>query len=192
LNEFVDECRREWKRLGVPPAIAEEMATDVAADLEEAEAEGVDAEQVLGRHALDPRGLALAWAAERGVIPGPGNQNRRTRRLLLLAAIAALALVAVLGAVLVIHESPTTSDNILVSPDGRLALRSPLPVRIRALPGGNHVWITKAASAEMDGSDSGTRTGGLVLLIAGLAGVVVLTTFASWTPRRPSALRARS
>jgi len=40
VNEFVEECRREWRRLGVPDPIANEMAADLTADIEEAEAEG--------------------------------------------------------------------------------------------------------------------------------------------------------
>jgi hypothetical protein len=68
VNELVEECRREWKRLRVPDQIADEMAADLAADLEEAEAEGGSAEDVLGSAARDPRSLAAAWAAERGVV----------------------------------------------------------------------------------------------------------------------------
>ena len=40
MNEFVEECRREWRRLGVPDPIANEMAADLTADIEEAESEG--------------------------------------------------------------------------------------------------------------------------------------------------------
>ena len=43
MNRSFDECRREWKRLRVPDAIANEMAADLAADLAEAEAEGASA-----------------------------------------------------------------------------------------------------------------------------------------------------
>jgi hypothetical protein len=46
MNEFVEECRREWKRLGVADPIAMEMALDLTADIEEAEAEGGSAEDV--------------------------------------------------------------------------------------------------------------------------------------------------
>ena len=31
MNEFIEECRREWRRLGVPDPIANEMAADLAA-----------------------------------------------------------------------------------------------------------------------------------------------------------------
>ena len=33
MSQFVEECRREWKRLGVPDPVANEMAADLAADL---------------------------------------------------------------------------------------------------------------------------------------------------------------
>ena len=34
MSEFVDECRREWHRLGVPDPVANEMAADLTADLD--------------------------------------------------------------------------------------------------------------------------------------------------------------
>ena len=67
MNEFVEECRQEWKRLHVPDPIANEMAADLEADLKEAEAEGASPEEVLGSGAFDPRSFAASWAAERGV-----------------------------------------------------------------------------------------------------------------------------
>ena len=67
MSEFVEECRREWKRLGVPDPIANEMAFDLTADIEEAEAEGGSAEDVLGNSLFDPRRFAAAWASARGV-----------------------------------------------------------------------------------------------------------------------------
>ncbi|MGA2295096.1 MAG: hypothetical protein ABSG24_07700 [Acidimicrobiales bacterium] len=67
MSDFVEECRREWKRLGVPDPIANEMAIDLTADIEEAEAEGGSAEDVLGNSLFDPRRFAAAWASARGV-----------------------------------------------------------------------------------------------------------------------------
>jgi hypothetical protein len=65
--EFIQECRQEWKRLGVPDPIANEMAADLTADIEEAESEGGSAEDVLGTSLFDPRRFAAAWAGARGV-----------------------------------------------------------------------------------------------------------------------------
>jgi hypothetical protein len=48
VNDFVEECRREWRRLRVPDRVANEMAADLKADLDEAEAEGASPEAVLG------------------------------------------------------------------------------------------------------------------------------------------------
>ena len=62
MSEFVDECRQEWRRLGVPDPVANEMAADLTADIEEAVAEGGSAEDVLGTSVFDPRRFAAAWA----------------------------------------------------------------------------------------------------------------------------------
>ncbi|HME02506.1 MAG TPA: hypothetical protein VKG38_05685 [Solirubrobacteraceae bacterium] len=105
MIRFVKECRREWRRLGVPDAIADEMAEDLAADLEEAQAEGVALEEVLGGGASDPRSFAASWATARGVTR-PTSGRFRVRRMppiaavltvLLIAAVVAGAAVAILG-----------------------------------------------------------------------------------------------
>ena len=59
MHEFVEECRREWHRLGVPDPIANEMAADLAADIEEAESEGGSAEDVLGNSGRSTPGVSL-------------------------------------------------------------------------------------------------------------------------------------
>ena len=74
MSEFVEECRREWRRLGVPDPVANEMAADLSADLEEAEAEGGSPEDVLGNSAFDPRRFAAAWAVARGVTSQPARR----------------------------------------------------------------------------------------------------------------------
>jgi hypothetical protein len=71
--DFIEECRREWKRLGVPDPIANEMAIDLTSDIEEAEAEGGSAEDVLGNSLFDPRRFAAAWASARGVTAPPAS-----------------------------------------------------------------------------------------------------------------------
>jgi hypothetical protein len=95
MSDFVEQCRQEWKRLGVPDPLAEEMAGDLSSDLAEAEAEGVSAEELLGRSAFDPRSFAATWAAERGIIPVPPSRATRRRPLVLVAftVLAAIALV---------------------------------------------------------------------------------------------------
>jgi hypothetical protein len=68
VSKFVDECREEWKRLGVPEAVSNEMAADLTADLDEAEAEGASPEQVLGNGVFDAKSFAASWARARGVV----------------------------------------------------------------------------------------------------------------------------
>jgi hypothetical protein len=77
MTAFVEECRREWKRLGVPDLMAEEMATDLEADLAEAEADGVSAAEMLGES--DPRSFAASWARERGLVPAEAPRRNRRR-----------------------------------------------------------------------------------------------------------------
>lgn len=107
MSEFVDECRREWHRLGVADPIANEMAADLTADLEEAEAEGGSPEDVLGNSAFDPRRFAAAWATSRGVVGTPTTcclpHWRKHVVVATIACVGALALLA--GLVLVSGRS---------------------------------------------------------------------------------------
>ena len=77
MTAFVEECRKEWKRLGVPDLLADEMAADLEADLVEAQADGVSTTEMLGES--DPRRFAATWARERGLVSDPEPQKRRRR-----------------------------------------------------------------------------------------------------------------
>jgi hypothetical protein len=183
VNEFVDQCRREWQRLGVPKAVADEMADELAADLGEAEAEGVTAEDLLGG---DPRSFAARWASERGVIQG----RRWTSRLP--AALATLALVpAIVGAVLLIVASPSGGQRLaLPLPPTTIAVsvpgQTPQALRVRletteAMAAANEagrarIWVARETMV----SDDGDHTTGSVLLIVGLALLAPLTLFWLW------------
>jgi hypothetical protein len=99
MNDFVERCLREWKRIGVPDAIANEMAADLDADLRDAAADGVSPEELLGNGIFDAPSFARSWAAARGVIPPAHVPVARSdgRRI----AAVVLAVLAVLGAGLV-------------------------------------------------------------------------------------------
>jgi hypothetical protein len=102
VHEFVEECRREWHRLGVPDPIANEMAADLAADIEEAESEGGSAEDVLGNSAFDPRRFAGSWAVARGVTAPPVSApSSRRWPVLVFGLIGCIALLALAAAALV-------------------------------------------------------------------------------------------
>jgi hypothetical protein len=91
VNDFVEECRREWRRLGVPDPIANEMAADLTADIEEAEAEGGSAEDVLGNSVFEPQRFAASWAGARGVTAPPPSHGWPGRRVVLPVALTASA-----------------------------------------------------------------------------------------------------
>jgi hypothetical protein len=158
VSKFIEECRREWKRLRVPDPVANEMASDLAVDLSEAEAEGVSAEEVLGSGAFDPRAFAASWAAERGVIPPAPARERLPGRWLILAAIAALALITATGAALAFFASP--SGQAVAIP--RVAHP---PAAARAL----------GAQANVSGLD--IHRIGVALLLVGLIGVILSVVF---------------
>jgi len=214
LSEFVEECRREWKRLRVPDPVANEMAADLAADLAEADAEGASAEEVLGSGAFDPRSFAAAWAAERGVIqPPPPTAPSSTRRSRMPAAIAAFALITIIGAVLAILASPSRPARLAFASTFRPALSVvvPSPFRLGGPPrlerprlrgvvppqlrfvgprriGQPRVSVvvpppglaTRVFAVAGNDSRLNLRRIGLLLLLAGLVGLVLSTLY--WSP----------
>jgi hypothetical protein len=147
MSDFVEQCRSEWRRLGVPDPLAEEMATDLTSDLREAETEGVSAEEVLGSSVFDPRSFAASWAAERGIIPVPpgrGNIRRRPRVLVVFTALAAIALIG--AALLLLTGQPTVTVVASGTPPPHL---SPQPVPFGP-PGQNGVVLHTSASAPVE------------------------------------------
>jgi hypothetical protein len=170
MSQFVDECRREWRRLRVPDSIANEMAADLEADLADAEADGASAEQVLGSSAFDPRSFAASWAAERGVIRQlPVRRDRfrgPSRSLAALIVIAVLATIG-LGLALTVRRSGSSMAQVaLVSPFARQPAPSgaTLPFGIQANgPPGAYVAAI-----------------GLLVLLVGILGLILLALY--WSP----------
>jgi hypothetical protein len=134
VSAFVQECRREWKRLGVPDLLADEMATDLEADLVDAQADGVSAAEILGES--DPRRFAAAWASERGLVAEPPPRKSRKRFWILLAVgLAVLVLVlSVAGGALLATTSVSIAQPVVhVSSPQRIALvRVPNLIGLRA------------------------------------------------------------
>ena len=171
MSDFVDQCRQEWRRLGVPDPLAAEMAADLASDLTEAEAEGVSAEEYLGRSFFDPRSFAASWAAERGIIPPPASPGNAGRRSLVLVAFTALAAITlIVAAMLLLTDKPSVS-LVASTPSGRHVSVTPTG------PGGQALHANLSAPVEW-----------ILLLFA-----IIALGFAAWLwsrwgrPRPPTA-----
>lgn len=186
MNRFVEECRREWKRLRVPDPVADEMAAELTADLDEAAAEGASPEEVLGSAASDPRSFAAAWAAERGVVPPQSLTARLRRRSLLPVAIAALTIVAAVGAALVVFASPNASAPVAAV---RLPPLEAYPTK--AVVAQQMMWVAAkggprelVTEADAQGSGVDIHRVGSILLIAGIAGVILSLPLLFWSSSR--------
>jgi len=127
MTAYVEECRREWKRLGVPDLLAEEMATDLEADLAEAQSEGVSAAEVLGES--DPRRFAETWASERGLVPDAPPQKKHRPWIWVLAAVAVVLALGVLLGIAAVAFLATASVHTSGPGAVRLTGTPPIPAR---------------------------------------------------------------
>ena len=131
MSQFVDDCRKEWKRLGVPEPLSNEMAADLEADLAEAASEGVSPEEVLGNGYFDATSFAASWAVARGV----GHPRLRVREKVRLRswtlAVSALAFIGVAAAGLVVVGRGVGSVSVAAA-----ALRDRYPGRSAASSSG--------------------------------------------------------
>jgi hypothetical protein len=170
VNEFIDECRREWRRLGVPDPIANEMVADLTADIEEAESEGGSAEDVLGNSAFDPRRFAGSWAIARGVTGPPVSTPPRRRWPALAIGIAGCAaLLAVVAAVV----AGGRQSSAAVSSVSRIGPRS-----VRVFPGSPIVL-------QHFQHFPGVAIFALLLLVVGVGGVGLAVLYlTSWNGTR--------
>ena len=180
MSSFVDECRKEWSRLGVPQAEANEMAADLEADLAEAKAEGVSPEEVLGNGYFDPRSFAASWAASRGFV-GPTRPARGTIQVrtlaLALGAVVAAAFVALGLAFLFGTPVVNRSVSAAAAPFSAHVHR-PLPPFFVTPSGGHPVVFGPMVPPSL-------HPAGLVLLLVGLAGLAaVLWIWRPWSHRR--------
>jgi len=178
MSEFVEQCRAEWRRLGVADPLAEEMATDLASDLEEAEAEGVSVVEYLGRSLSDPRSFAASWAAERGIIPPPpGQENDRRRPLALLAFTALAAITVIVAALLLATGEPKVALTARTTPSHLPTSRGGL-----GLPSGTVVHRVQASAA--------APVEWILLFVALAALGFSVWLWLRWSRSRPSAASA--
>jgi hypothetical protein len=110
MKGFVEECRLEWRRLGVPDLLADEMAADLEADLAEAETDGVAAAEFLGES--DPRRFAATWARERGLVSEIPPKQKTRKRLWIGLAVGLVCLGFLLGiGGVAVFAKPTLSTS---------------------------------------------------------------------------------
>jgi hypothetical protein len=179
VTQFVDECRQEWKRLGVPDPAANEMAADLEADLEEAASEGISAEEVLGAGAFDPRSFAASWAFERGLIPPIQPEPvsllpppveakpRQTRTLSLVSIFTGLVLVGIALTQAGAHQAVAMSPFVMQKP-------FPFPRFPLAPPGASPQIIQTIVRVNP------FYAVGPLMLLAGLVGLITILVLWLW------------
>jgi hypothetical protein len=180
VSEFVEECRREWRRLGVPDPVANEMAADLTADLDEAEAEGGTPEDVLGNSAFDPRRFAAAWAAARGVTGPPIPDRPSLWRPPVAIALTVLLGVLTVGAGLVLLVG-TRGHSFAIATATRRIVAGPGPIRIFPGPGRIAVPGPLGPFVGTQIAGAGALPIALALLIVGVVGLVLLAVL-YWSP----------
>jgi hypothetical protein len=151
MKEFIEQCRTEWRRIGVAAGDVDELAGELAADLAAAAADGVSLEGFLGDSAADPRRFAAAWAAERGLIPAPDGRASGVRSgRAALIAFAAIAAVVFVGAALLLA---TGEPKVTLLTAGRLSSLAggssfaPPPSRVLTGAAAPIEWVLLAFSA---------------------------------------------
>ena len=182
--DFIVGCRREWKRLGVPLHVAEEMAAELTADLEEAQADGVSATELVGD---DPRAFAASWAAARGV----GRERRRLRPALIVLATAGAAALAITGTVLLATRTTSQPTQVALP---LMAQQTAVRVIvgagvIRSASNGRGVAFVSPRAVSYSSpaaTRSGSRTLDLTLLSTGLAFLILLSLAAPRLGRPPA------
>lgn len=176
MSGFVDECRKEWRRLGVPDVDSNEMAADLEADLAEAQADGASPEEVLGNGYFDSKSFAASWAMARGVadVTPPDRSTIRVRSLVLALSALLGAMVAAVG-LLILVRPRFGSQAMAAAPVGPRFDR-PVP-SILVNP---HRFFWAGPGTALDPL-------GWVLLSVGLIGLMVIL----WIWRPWSSLRGR-
>ncbi len=175
MTRFVDECQKEWGRLGVPTAEANEMAADLEADLAEAQADGASPEQVLGNGYFDPRSFAASWALARGFVrPDPRARDSITIRVrsLVLGVCALVGVVLAVIGLLIVVGSGFSRQGVAVAV--RQGFIGPGPPQVSVLPPNSRNFFFPAIRG------GAIDPLGWVLLGVGLVFIVV--TLLIWRP----------
>jgi PASTA domain len=153
VNEFVEECRREWDRLGLAPAVVDDLAAQLETELEDA-GEPMPA-RIRGHSAADPRALAVALARERPLrrprldYSGAGQRaGLRTGVLVLLVLFAIGGVAAVLE-----FQSPSEQES---GPVGGTTVQTQTAVDLVTVP---DLLGLSTAAATRAAQSAGVRIG---------------------------------
>jgi hypothetical protein len=175
MTHFVDECQKEWRRLGVPTAEANEMAADLEADLAEAQADGASPEQVLGNGYFDARSFAASWALARGFVrPTPRGRDSITIRIrsLVLGFCALVGALLTAAGLIIVVGSGFSRSGVAVA--ARRGFIGPGPPRVSVLPPNMRNFFFPAVGG-------GTfEPLGWVFLAVGL--ILIVATLLIWRP----------
>jgi hypothetical protein len=155
--------------LGVPDPVANEMAADLTADLEEAAAEGGSPEDVLGVSAFDPRRFAAAWAVAQGVTGPPTPERPSFLRSPLAAVLAVVVGVLIVGAGLVLVVGRRSSSFAVVA--HRIAV---VPGPIRVTPTGPGRFGQFGPFVVSHSALAGLQVLAPLVLLAGVVGIGLL------------------
>jgi hypothetical protein len=175
VSPFVQACRAEWDRLGVPEAAANEMAADLEADLAEAEADGASPEEVLGNGYFDAKSFAASWAFAKGVAserPQSAVVQLRTRTVTFFSSAVVCLALGALGLVLFVGRRFGSASASAV------AVRRSLPRQVPSIFVGPH----------FGGPGIALDVVGLVLLGIGIVGLGITLWF--WRPWSMKAYRS--
>ncbi len=179
MSGFVDECRKEWSRLGVPDAASNEMTAELAADLAEAEADGASAEEVLGNGVFDARSFAASWATARGLVPceHPAPGGIRTRWAVAVSALVSFVAGAA-GLVLLARRQGASVASAVFRRSFHLSVpgfSGPRSFRIGPHLPGSTIFLRS----------SGFQALGVILVLVGVIGLgLTLWLWKPWSTRR--------
>ncbi len=111
VDEFVEECQREWDRLGVPPAVADDLTARLEAEIEAA-GDGTVPARIAGHSTHDVQAFAGTWARTRPAArPRLQYTGGGSNRLTLRSGVLVLVVLFAIGAVAAVLEFQSPSEQ---------------------------------------------------------------------------------
>jgi PASTA domain len=112
VDEFVEECQREWERLGVPPSVAEDLTARLEAAIEAAGAGDTVPATIAGHSTRDVQAFAGTWARTRPAArPRLQYTGGGANRLTLRSGVIVLLVLFAIGGVAAVLEIRSPSEQ---------------------------------------------------------------------------------